>query len=224
MFENLKEDYRASTRREPNLWRIVYRFLQDSGFRAVCFYRIGRWCRRRRIPLGAQIAERLMHHLCHCWISTLAELGPGFRIAHVCGIIVPPGVVFGSWCEIRQNVTIGGNLGKKASDGRGVPILGDRVSIGPGATVLGPIEIGDDTFIGANAVVTTSIPPNSIVAAFRAEVVARRDADGRPVRDGRRIFLSRRELFERIEALERRIAELESRQRGERTEARDAAS
>lgn len=224
MFENVKEDYRASTRREPGLLRIVYRFCQDSGFRAVCFYRIGRWCRVHRIPLLPQIAERLMHHLCHCWISTLADLGPGFRIAHVCGIIVPPGVVFGSWCEIRQNVTIGGNLGKKGPDGRGVPILGDRVSIGPGAAILGPIEIGHDTFIGANAVVTTSIPPNSIVAAFRAEVVAHRDAEGRPVRDARRVFLSRRELFERIEALERRIAELESRRDAARTETRDAAS
>ncbi len=223
MFENVKEDYRASTRREPSLLRIVYRFCQDSGFRAVCFYRIGRWCRKHRIPLGAQIAERLMHHLCHCWISTLAELGPGFRIAHVCGIIVPPDVVFGSWCEIRQNVTIGGNLGRAAPDGRQVPILGDRVSIGPGAAVLGPIEIGDDTFIGANAVVTRSVPPRSIVAAFQAEVVARRDEQGRPIREPKRIFLSRRELYERIEQLERRLAELESKQTPPQRESHDVS-
>ena len=213
MWEVIKQDYissRATGR--PTLVRILLRALQDAGFRAVCFYRFGRWYRKWHIPLGAPLAERLMRHLSHCWISTLAELGPGFRIAHGCGIIVPPKVIFGADCEIRQNVTIGGNHGKQAPDGRTVPIMGDRVSIGPGAVILGPIEVGSDTIVGANAVLTQSVPERSVVAAFRAEPVARRTPEGALVREQKRIFLSRRELFERIEALSQRIDALEAQE------------
>jgi serine O-acetyltransferase len=217
MLENLRHDYRASTKREPALLRMLFRALQDSGFRAMCFYRIGRWCRKWHIPLGAPLAERLMRHLSHCWISTLAVIGPGFRIAHVCGIIVPPKVVFGSYCEIRQNVTLGGNMGKRTPDGRTVPTLGDRVSIGPGAVILGPIQVGADTFVGANAVLTRSVPERSIVAAFRAEIVAERDEQGQIVRAEENMFLSRRELYTRIESLRKRVEELEAESRAARS-------
>lgn len=210
MFEHLRQDYVASRARgRPTVGRMLCRAASDSGFRAMCFYRLARWCRVRGFRLAAVLAERLMHHLSHCWISSLAEIGPGFRVAHVCGIVVPPGVIIGANCEIRQNVTLGGNLDKRGPDGRTNPRIGDGVSLGPGAVVLGPIEVGSGTFIGANAVVTQSVPPNSIVAAFRAEVTGERDAEGTPVRDARRVFLSRRELFERIDALEQRLAEVQ---------------
>lgn len=212
MFEHLRQDYVASRARgRPTVGRMLCRAASDSGFRAMCFYRLARWCRVRGFRLAAVLAERLMHQLSHCWISSLAEIGPGFRVAHVCGIVVPPGVIIGANCEIRQNVTLGGNLGRVAPDGRQTPILGDGVSIGPGAVILGPIEVGAGTFIGANAVVTQSVPPKSIVAAFRAEVTAQLGPDGAPVREMKRVFLSRRELHERIEALEGRLQELERR-------------
>jgi serine O-acetyltransferase len=212
MFEILRQDYAASRAAgRATVVRMVRRAVNDSGFRTMCFYRSARWCRARGFRLGAVLAERLMHHLCHCWISSLAEIGPGFRVAHVCGIIVPPNVIIGANCEIRQNVTLGGNLGKATASGRQTPVLGDSVSIGPGAVILGPIEIGSGTFVGANAVVTQSVPSNAIVAAFRAEVTAELGADGTPVRAAKRVFLSRRELHERIEALEQRLADLERR-------------
>ena len=210
MFENLRQDYTASRAKgRANLWRMLWNAVRNDGFRAMCFYRFARWCRARHFQPIAAVAERLMHHLCHCWISSLAEIGPGFRVAHVCGIIVPPNVVIGANCEIRQNVTLGGNLGKSAAGGRQTPVLGDGVSIGPGAMILGPVDVGAHTFIGANAVVTQSVPPNSIVAAFRAEVTAQLGANGAPIREAKRVFLSRRELHERIEALEQRLADLE---------------
>jgi len=214
MFEHLQQDYvaRRATGR-PTLGRMLWHAMRDAGFRAICFYRLARWCRAHGFHWGALLVERLMHHLSHCWISSLAEIGPGFRVAHVCGIVVPPGVVIGAKCEIRQNVTLGGNLDKRGPDGQTNPRLGDGVSLGPGAVLLGPIEVGAGTFVGANAVVTQSVPPNSIVAAFRAEVTGQREAGGTPVRDARRVFLSRRELCERIEALEQRLAEWERKAR-----------
>lgn len=210
MFEHLRRDYWASRAKgRATLARMLCRAANDSGFRAMCCYRLGRWCRLHRLRVAAVLLERVMHHLSHCWISTLAEIGPGFRIAHVCGIVVPPGVVFGADCEIRQNVTLGGNFDKRGPDGRTTPRLCDHVSLGPGAVVLGPIEVGAHTFIGANALVTQSVPAHSIVGAFRAEVIAQRVPDGSLVREATRVFLSRRELHERIETLARRVADLE---------------
>jgi serine acetyltransferase len=155
--------------------------------------------------VAAAIIERLMRHLCHCWISTVVDIGPGFVVAHVCGIIVDGAAgPIGKNCSIRQNVTIGGNYGKN-KNGRVQPLVGDNVSIGPGASILGPISIGSNTIIGANAVVTTDIPEKSVVGAFRAEVVAKIAEDGSIIRETERVFLSRRQLYEKIKALEERI-------------------
>ena len=87
--------------------------------------------------------------------------------------------------------------------------IGGNVSIGAGAAVLGPIKIGSNSIIGANAVVTKSVPPNSVVGAFRAEVLAERGLDGSIIRGDKHIFLSRKELYERIAAMENKIEELE---------------
>jgi serine O-acetyltransferase len=170
---------------------------------------MGRWCRLHKMGFMAAIAERLMHHLCHCWISTIIDIGPGFVVAHVCGIIIDGAAgPFGKNCTIRQNVTIGGNYGKN-KNGQTQPILGDNVSIGPGASILGPISIGSNIIIGANAVVTTDIPENSVVGCFRAEVVAKRAEDGNIIHEKDRVFISRRELFEKIRLLEEKIEKLE---------------
>jgi len=205
MLNTVKHDYQVLSKKTPRLAGVLFEVLRDAGFRAVVLYRMGRWCRRHRLGPVAAILERLMHHLSHCWISTLAEIGPGLRIPHVCGIVIPPGVVIGRHCEIRQNVTLGGNYGKKSDEGRTNPRVGDHVSIGPGAVILGPVEIGDGTIIGANAVVTTDIPPNSVVGAFRAEVLAARAADGSFVRPDPPIALSRKAISDKLRALEARI-------------------
>lgn len=146
-----------------------------------------------------------MHHLSHSWISTRSTIGAGFKVAHVCGIVVHPKVIIGENCTIRQNVTIGGNYGKQANDGSKFPRLGDNVSIGPSACILGPIFIGSNTIIGANSVVTTSVSENAVIGSFRAEAMAHY-LDGEIQRDsGPKIFLSRRQLFERLSKLEQEI-------------------
>jgi len=217
MLDNLRQDccrlnhYRSMQPEQIGSGRIVFEAMRNAGFRAVVFYRMGRWCRLHKMGVAAAIIERLMRHLCHCWISTVVDIGPGFVVAHVCGIIVD-GLVgpIGKNCSIRQNVTIGGNYGKNRN-GRVQPLIGDDVSIGPGASILGPISIGSNTIIGANAVVTTDIPENSVVAAFRAEVVGKVDSEGNIIREGDRVFISRRELFEKIRVLEEKIEKIEQK-------------
>ena len=214
MFENIKQDYLRSTKKNATIAGILLRAVQDSGFRAVFFYRIAKWFRNHRTPIIPAIIERLMHHLCHCWISSLADIGPGFIVAHVCGIIIPPGIIIGENCDIRQNVTLGGNYGKKNEDGRSNPKLCDYVSVGANAVILGPVTIGSHSIVGANATVTKSVPEHSVVAGFRSEVIAKcvdntdyhKAMIARPETTN---FLSRRQLFERISDLESRIKNLE---------------
>ena len=107
-------------------------------------------------------------------LPSTATIGPGLYISHPVGIVIAPSAVIGSDCYITHGVTIG-----VAGHGvnRGVPVIGDRVSIGPHAVVVGKITVGDRAHIGANCVVSQDVPagarvrpaPVSITEGFQAE-------------------------------------------------------
>jgi len=100
-----------------------------------------------------------------------AEIDEGLYIGHHGGIIISPKAVMGKNCNISQGVTIGeGGRG----DDRGVPVVGDRVYIGPGAKLFGAITIGDDVAIGANAVVDSSLPANAVAGGVPAKILSNR--------------------------------------------------
>lgn len=98
-----------------------------------------------------------------CEFPASAISGGGLRIPHLNGIIISPVAKVGKDCTIFHQVTLGVN-GRKSLE-RG-PFLGDRVSIGAGAKIIGPVQIGNDVTIGANAVVTKDIPDGATVAGF----------------------------------------------------------
>lgn len=166
-------DYKRFRNKEKkvSLFNYIYMFLNNAGFRAVLLYRLGHYFYLRQIPLIPGICQRLMHHLCHCWINVSARIGPGFMIAHVGGIIIGGSTIIGKNCDIRQNVTFGGNFNKVSSDNRTQPIIGDNVSICPGAVIVGPIKIGSNSIIGANSVVTRDFPENVIVSGIPATII-----------------------------------------------------
>jgi serine O-acetyltransferase len=97
------------------------------------------------------------------------RIGYGFYIGHFGGIVVHPNAVIGNNCNISQGVTIGrANRGARA----GTPVIGDNVFIGPGAKIIGNLQIGNNVAIGANAVVTKSVPDNAVVAGVPAHVIS----------------------------------------------------
>ena len=146
----------------------------NAGFRAVFLYRLGRFFYLSKTPIIPGLCQRLMHHLAHCWISVNADIGPGFLIAHVGGIIIGGDTVIGKNCDIRQNVTFGGNFNKVSSDNRSQPTLADNISICVGAVIVGPVKIGSNSIIGANSVVTRDIPENVIASGIPATVIKNR--------------------------------------------------
>lgn len=93
------------------------------------------------------------------------------------GCVIHPKAVIEENCMIYQNVTIGGNVkiinGKKKNIG--APIIKEGCIIYSGACIAGPVVIGKNSIIGANAVVTKSIPDNSIVSSGNIKVKSRKD-------------------------------------------------
>lgn len=98
-----------------------------------------------------------------CEFPASAISGGGLRIPHLNGIIISPVAKVGADCTIFHQVTLGVNGRKSLEVG---PALGDRVSVGAGAKIIGPVRIGDDVTIGANAVITKDVPNGVTVVGF----------------------------------------------------------
>lgn len=85
--------------------------------------------------------------------------GPGLKLPHLNGIIVSSQARLGKGCKLYHQVT----LGISESSEKGAPYIGDNCVIGAGAKIIGPVKVGSNVKIGANAVVTKDVPPNSTV-------------------------------------------------------------
>ena len=94
--------------------------------------------------------------------------GPGLCIVHRGTVVVNPGARIGKGCKLHACTNIG--------DYNGAPVIGDDVYIGPGAKLFGPITIGDNVAIGANAVVNRSFGSNCTVGGVPARVLSDRGA------------------------------------------------
>ncbi len=174
MFENVELDYLRYGGQQGSLLKYVWRFIVCRGFRATVLYRISHWCYERHLRIGAGLCVRLMSHLCHCAIGPSCQIGGGLRIAHGFGLVIGGDTIIGKNCDVRQNTTFGGNYNKTDPEGHSKPILGDNISVGAGAVLLGPVRIGSNSIIGANAVVTKDVPENVIVAGVPARVIKER--------------------------------------------------
>ena len=93
---------------------------------------------------------------------------------HPNGIVIHPNCKIGPNCLIFQQVTLGSN---EAGMITGVPTLGGSVDVGAGAKILGPINIGDNAVIGANAVVLADVPANAVAVGIPARVILRADRE-----------------------------------------------
>lgn len=167
MFENLRED-----------WRTYDRQWSRQGMWVMVVYRFGRWrytirWRWLRLPFSFfyKLLKPISEILTGIELPCEVTLGRRFRIDHFGGIIISGDVVFGDDCVIRNGVTVG----LRHTGVRGAPVIGNRVDIGAGAKILGAIHIGDDVVIGANAVVITDVPANSIAVGIPARILPRKD-------------------------------------------------
>lgn len=128
------------------------------------------------------------------------EIGEGLYIGHFGPIIINGKTKLGKNCNLSQGVTIGV---VQRGERQGVPVIGDRVYIGPNAIIIGGIEVGHDAAIGAGAVVTRSVPPLGVVAGNPARILSH-EGSFEMVR-----YKGMEQDVERIEAMAKRSSEKE---------------
>ena len=147
------------------------------GFWALVVHRFGAWRygvrpRFLRAPfyLAYRLAFAAVQALTGIEIPCEVRLGRRLRIEHHSGIIVNGDATLGDDCVIRNGVTIG----VRSTGVPGSPALGHRVDVGAGAKILGPVRIGNDVAVGANAVVLIDVPDWSIAVGVPAVARPRR--------------------------------------------------
>jgi serine O-acetyltransferase len=168
MFKNLREDVKTY----DGDW-------SRQGLWVMAVYRFGRWRygisnRFLRMPFSAlyKMLKLLSQIVTGIDLPCEVELGKRFRIEHFGDIIISGDTRFGDDVVLRNGVTVG----LRHTGVRGAPVIGNRVDIGAGAKILGTICIGDDVAIGANAVVLTDVPSNSIAVGVPARIIPRKDS------------------------------------------------
>lgn len=159
--------------------QFVSHFCKNPGFKYTFWMRTAKEFRPHRIFIPIYLFSRLIlsryTYKFGISISQDTKIDSGFYIGHFGGIIVNPNAVIGRNCNISAGVVIGQtNRGVK----KGSPVIGDNVFIGPGAKVIGGIEIGDNVAIGANCVVTTNIPDNAVVIGIPGRIVSFAGSEG----------------------------------------------
>ena len=150
-----------------------------QGFWALAVHRFGAWRYGIRMPLFRKLASlvykclfKAVQVMAGIELPCEAEVGPGCRIDHFGGIIVSGHARIGEGVVLRQGVTVG----LRHVEDPVAPRIGDRVDIGAGAKLLGPITIGDDAVIGANAVVIEDVPGGALAVGVPAQIRPRRFA------------------------------------------------
>lgn len=123
---------------------------------------------------------RVLYRIVVIYVLTIdlplgTKVGPGFRILHGFGMVVNHGSVIGEDCTIKHGCTLGVRSG--SGEGHSAPTLGDRVNLGPGAQILGPVQIGDDVVIGAGAIVLIDLPAGCTAAGNPAKVIRQQTGD-----------------------------------------------
>jgi serine O-acetyltransferase len=170
VIDDMRRDVAAVFERDPAARSMAEVALLYSGLHAVWAHRVSNALWRRNRPLSARAVSQAARALTGVEIHPGANLGAGLFIDHGMGVVIGETAEVGEDCTIYHGVTLGGT---SLEPGKRHPTVGDRVTIGAGAKVLGPIDVGHDSRIGSNAVVVRSVHDNSVVVGVPGQVIAR---------------------------------------------------
>ncbi len=204
MLKELREEVALIRDRDPAARSSLEVILTYSGLHAIAAYRLSHKLLKAGFPTLARIVSQVAKFFTGIEIHPGATIGRGLFIDHGMGVVIGETTVIGDNCTLYQGVTLGGT-GKDR--GKRHPTLGNNVTVGAGAKVLGPFKVGDNAKIAAGAVVLKEVPANATAVGVPARVVK---MNGVRVPDLDQIHIPD-PVQQELEKLNRRIKVLERR-------------
>lgn len=170
MFRRIKSDIQTILENDPaarSAFEVVFTY---SGLHAIWAHRLSHWLFRHKRFTIARMVSQISRFFTGIEIHPGAVIGERLFIDHGMGVVIGETCEIGDDVVLYQGVTLGGTGKEK---GKRHPTVGNNVVIASGAKVLGSFTVGDNSRIGANAVVLSEVPANSTVVGFKARVVKR---------------------------------------------------
>lgn len=165
----IREDLDAAMRRDPAAENRLDVAVNSPGLHAIWAYRgLHRLWQRPGGRPAARALSTLVRSVTGVEIHPGAQIGRRFFIDHGMGVVIGATAVVGDDVMLYHGVTLGGRTLARGTKRH--PTVGDRVTIGAGARVLGDIEVGADAQIGANSVVVKDVPSGAVATGIPARV------------------------------------------------------
>jgi len=173
-FKTILSDAEAVIARDPATSTKYQAFLLSSGLHAIIIYRFCHWLWLHEWRLLARFLSQITRFFTGVEIHPAAKIGRGFFIDHGMGVVIGETSEIGNNVTLYHGVTLGGTTvfgknGKQLSKRH--PTLKDNVVVGAGAKILGPILIGNNVKIGANAVILKDVADNQTVVGVPGRIV-----------------------------------------------------
>ena len=211
IWRDVIEDLRVPVERDPAARGPLDVILSYPGFHAITAHRFIHLLNGTGIPLLPRLLSNIVRFLTGIEIHPAAQIGRRFFIDHGMVVLIGETAVVGDDVTLYKGVTLGGtSLGK----GKRHPTLGNNVVVGTNASILGAITVGDGARIGAGSVVVRDVAPDTTVVGVPARVVLQ---SGKPLTSAASQTLVDmpdptgaiiQQLAERIELLEKKLAEI----------------
>lgn len=205
-FHRMGRDLTRAADNDPaarSRWEVA---LLYPGVHAVWAHRASNWLWRKGARFPARSLSQAARWATGIEIHPAAEIGDGLFIDHGAGVVIGETAKVGENVTIYHGVTLGGT---GLSPGKRHPTIGDRVTIGAGAKVLGNLTVGNDSKVGANAVLLRSVADHSVVVGVPGQVIS----SGRPADARSRSAAERPQedpVSATLQSLLRRVQQLET--------------
>ncbi len=167
MFGRLKEDIQTVFAKDPAAKGMVEVLFCYPGLHAMWFHRTAHWFWTHKLRLIGRLLSHMGRFVTGIEIHPGARIGKRFFIDHGMGVVIGETTEIGDDVLMYQGVVLGGTSQKKE---KRHPTIGNDVVVGTGATVLGPITIGDGARVGAGSVVIQDVPPGASVVGVPGRV------------------------------------------------------
>lgn len=219
----IREDIKTVQAQDPAAQNGLVIFLSYPGLHAKWNHVPEHWLWEHGHRSLARVLSQITRHITGVEIHPAAQIGKHFFIDHAMGVVIGETAIVGDNCVLYQGVTLGGTGNET---GKRHPTLGNNVTVGTGAKVLGNIHIGNNVKIGGNSVVVKDVPDNCTVVGVPGRIIKRNGCrvfeesfDAKQHREympddaAEQSALNRQGITEnarRVKELEREVAELKA--------------